>query len=256
MQVRCLNFFAKSGWYCQPLEGLAGTQGPLYISTPFLLSDRKPLDFYVHEENAVVTFYDDGATIFALSSLGFDFTDRRNWKSLENLASKHGFELNENGEFSCSKPENEFMELAANAISLFAGVRSWEKERSSEGDADFSLTKAVEEILRKNSPDRKIQIKPVVAVGAAEVEFDFLWGDLYVDTLRPIPISVNSRLRKGLLMQRVDSINNVLFVIDDTLLASKADTEMTVLGSIAPTVKLSTLRDMPDPYKAPMPIEC
>lgn len=255
MQVRCLNFFAKSGWHCHPLEGTAGTPGALYISTPFLLSDRKPLDFYVQEDNNEVTIYDDGATMFALSSLGFDFTDRRNWRSLAGLAEKYAFELSEGGEFSCKKPEGEFMELAANAIALFAAVRTWEKERSAEGDMDFSLTKEVEEVLLRNAPDRKLKAGATVSVGTAEVAFDFQWGDFYVDTLRPVAISVNSRLRKGLLMRRVDASNSVLFVIDDTHSSLKANAEMMVLSSVAPTVKLSTLRELKEPYRAPLSIE-
>lgn len=251
MQVRCLNFFAKSGWHCHPLESSAGTLGALYVSTPFLLSDRRPLDFYVHEDGNSVTIYDDGATMFALSSLGFDFTDRRNWRSLATLAAKYAFELGEDGEFSCKGAEGEFMELAANAISLFAAIRSWEKERSAEGDMDFSLTKEVEQVLLRNAPDRKLKIGATVSVGTVEIAFDFQWGDVYVDTLRPVPISVNSRLRKGLLMRRVDLANNVLFVIDDAQAMLKADAEMAVLGSVSPAVKLSTLRSMREPYSIP-----
>lgn len=251
MHVRCQKFFAKSGWYCHPLEGTARAPGALYVSTPLLLSNRKPLDFYVHEQGGAITIYDDGATLFALSSNGFDLTDRRNWRSLHTLAEKFGFVLDEAGEFKCTKPETAFMELCADAIGLFSAIRTWEKDRSSEGDADFSLTRQVEELLLRNSPDRILKPGPKVNVGNAEVVFDFQWGELFVDTLTPVANAVNSRLRKGLLMQRIDSANSVLFVIDDTHVPLKAETELAVLGGVAPSVKLSTLRNMHTRYLAP-----
>lgn len=252
MQVRCQNFFAKSGWYCHPLEGTARANGALYVSTPLLLSDRKPLDFYVQHEGGAITIYDDGATIFALSGLGFDFTDRRNWRSLHTLAEKFGFQLGEAGEFSSTKPESAFMDLCADAIALFAAIRTWERERSSEGDTDFSLTNQVEEILSRNSPDRVLKPGPKVSVGNAEVVFDFQWGDLFVDTLSSAANAVNSRLRKGLLMRRIGSANNVLFIIDDTHAPMRADAEVAVLGGVAPALKLSTIRNMQERYKAPV----
>ena len=143
------------------------------------------------------------------------------------------------------------MGLCADAIALFAAIRTWEKERSGEGDANFSLTRQVEEILSRNSPERKIISSPKVSVGNTEVVFDFQWGEIFVDALAPVANAVNSRLRKGLLMQRIDSVNNILFVIDDRFVPLKADTEMAVLGGVAPSVKLSTLRNMSERYLAP-----
>jgi hypothetical protein len=252
MLVHCENFFAKSGWHCQPLEGNANMSRALYVSTPLLLSNRKPLDFYIQEIGDLISIYDDGTTLFALSNNGFDFTNRRNWKSLHALAEKFDFELDETGEFKSTKPESEFMVLCADAIALFSAIRTWEKERSSEQDADFSLTHQVEEILLRNSPDRILRFGPKVNVGNAEVVFDFQWGELFVDTLAPVANAVNSRLRKGLLMQRIDSANNVLFVIDDRHIPEKAGMEMAVLGGVAPSMMLSTLRNMQGRYLVPL----
>ncbi len=252
MLVNCQNFFAKSGWYCSPLKGNTDTPRVLYVSTPLLLSNRKPLDFYIQETGGFISIYDDGTTLFALSNNGFDFTNRRNWKGLHALAEKFDFVLDETGEFKSTKPVAEFMVLCADAIALFSSIRTWEKERSSEDDADFSLTHQVEEILLRNSPDRILKFSPKVNVGNAEVVFDFQWGELFVDTLAPVANAVNSRLRKGLLMQRIDSANNVLFVIDDRHVPEKAEMEMAVLGGVAPSLKLSTLRNMHDRYLAPI----
>lgn len=252
MQVGCQNFFEKSGWFCKPLEGNSRLHSALYVSTPLLLSNRKPLDFYVQEQEGLISIYDDGATLFALSNNGFDFTDRRNWKSLQILAEKFGFVLCEAGEFSSTRPISLFMEQCADAIALFSAIRSWETERSREEDTDFSLTHQVEEILLRNSPDRALKFSPKLNVGAAEVVFDFQWGELFVDTLSPVANAVNSRLRKGLLMQRIDSANNVLFVIDDRHVPEKAEAEMAVLGGVAPSMKLSTLKNMQSRYLVPL----
>jgi hypothetical protein len=251
MSPCCQDFFAKSGWHCQPLKSNSATSTVLYVSTPFLLINRKPLDFYVQESNGLVSVYDDGVTLFSLSGNGFDLSERRNWKGLRQLADGFGFKLDDSGEFKGARPVSEFMGLCADAIALFAAIRTWEKERSGEGDANFSLTRQVEEILSRNSPERKIISSPKVSVGNTEVVFDFQWGEIFVDALAPVANAVNSRLRKGLLMQRIDSVNNILFVIDDSFVPLKADTEMAVLGGVAPSVKLSTLRNMSERYLAP-----
>lgn len=201
----------------------------------------------------MVTISDDGTTMFALRSLGFDFSDRRNWRSLVLLADKHGFEITDAGEFFCTKPESELLDLSANTISLLAAICAWEKDRSSEGDADFSLTKEVEKLLVRNAPDRKITPAPIVQIGAADVAFDFLWGDIYVDAVRPIANAVNSRLRKGLLMQRIEAEGNILFIVDDTHTPDKARAEMAVLGGVAPAVSLSVFKAMTRRYENPVP---
>lgn len=249
MPISCKDFFSRSGWRCQALEGVGGTPGALYVSTPFLLSGRKPLDFYVEEGVGDFKIYDDGATLFALSNLGFDLSDRRNWRSLHSLAEKYSFVLSEDGEFIGTCKGDEFMELSANALALFSAIRTWEKERSREGDADFSLSKQVEEILFKNSPDRRLQAGAIATVGLIEVNFDFLWGDIYVDALNPVANAVNSRLRKGLLMKRLEQTDRVLFIVDDTHVPSKAEAETAVLKSVAPSLKLSTMRNLSSRYE-------
>lgn len=224
----------------------------MYVSTPLMLSDRKPLDFYVSQSGSLVTISDDGSTMFALRSLGIELSDRRNWRTLVALAKSCGFELSEQGEFSSVRPESELAHFSADVLSLFAGVVAWERERNTEGDADFSLTNEVEQLLAANSPDRKITPTPKVRVGNMEVEFDFLWGELFVDAVRPVANSVNPLLRKGVLMRRMELERQVLFIVDDSRAPEKAHTELSVLGALAPAVALSSFRSMEHRYE-PMP---
>ncbi len=249
MQTGCMEFFARSGWHCQPLSETTTAGQSLYVSTPLTLSDRKPLDFYVSTAQGRVTISDDGSTMFALRSLGFDLTDRRNWRSLSSLAERHGFVLSDSGEFAGSRPEAEFVDLGASVLSLFVGVVAWERERNAEGDTDFSLTSEVERLLAANSPDRKIVIAPTVKTGPLEVDFHFQWGEIYVDAVRPVANSVNPRLRKGILMQRMELEKQVLFIVDDSHVHLKAQNEISVLGAVAPTVAVSAFRAMQDRYE-------
>lgn len=252
MDFSCKEFFARSGWHCQALPATTSAAASLYVSTPLVLSDRKPLDFYVSQSGNLVTISDDGSTMFALRSLGIELSDRRNWRTLATLAKSCGFELSEQGEFLSVRPESEFAQFSADVLSLFAGVVAWERERNAEGDADFSLTNEVEQLLAANAPDRRITPTPTVRVGAMEVEFDFLWGELFVDAVRPVANSVNPRLRKGVLMRRMELERQVLFIVDDSRVPEKAQTELSVLGALAPAVALSSFRAMDRRYE-PLP---
>lgn len=85
----CDDFFVKSGWHCEAIEN--GSRKATYISTPITLPGAKPLDFYLFADGENLEFTDDGITVFALRSLGYPLGDKRNWRSLENIATRHGF---------------------------------------------------------------------------------------------------------------------------------------------------------------------
>ena len=129
---------------------------------------------------------------------------------------------------------------------LCAEIHAWEKEHSSQGDMDFSLSDHIESILRKMDPDRELQHPVTVEVGRAILEFDFKWGDLFIDAIRPSNQAVNARLRKGILMQRIGEDSNVLFIVDDRFNAEKARQELSVLGGVAPAIALTDFEKRED----------
>lgn len=233
----CGGFFEKSGWHCQVIN--IGSGPATYISTPITLPGGKPLDFYLITRGKHIEFTDDGITMFALRSMGYPLADRRNWRSLENIAIKHGFSLSESGAFEALFLESELEIWGAKILRLFSAIAGWEEDRFSEGDTDFSLTEEIEMLLRAKDPSRKIERNVVVKIGRLEAAFDFLWGETYVDAVSPVANAVNARLRKALLINKSDEPVDVLFIVDDRDRQRKADEEIAVLGDLSPTIRMT-----------------
>lgn len=210
-----------------------------YISTPVVLPGGKPLDFYLIPRGELLEFTDDGMTLFALSALGYPLGDKRNWKGLENIGLKFGFRLSDSGAFEAVFPEQDLNLWSGRIIRLIASLAAWEEERYAEGDTDFSLTDEVAMILQAKDPARKLTRNASVRLGKADVSFDFLWGDTYVDAIRPVQQAVNARLRKALLVSRSEDALKLLFIVDDRNQQEKADDEIGVLGAITRTIRLT-----------------
>lgn len=241
----CNSYFKQAGWHCSKVSDTS-TDSTLYISTPIVLSGGKPLDFYVQRKGSIVVLSDDGITMFALRSLGFNLTDKRYWKGLENIARRHNFTLTENGEFEAEFDESTDATWGSKMLLFCADIHAWEKEHSSQGDTDFSLTDHVEAILRRMRPDRLIENHATVKVGNAELAFDFKWGHLFVDAIRPSNQAVNARLRKGILMHRIEEDANVLFIVDDRRDVDKARQELSVLAGVANAIALTDFEQLED----------
>ena len=235
--VECDGFFEKSGWHCRVID--TGSGPATYISTPITLPGGKPLDFYLISRDNNIEFTDDGITLFALRSLGYTLGDKRNWRSLENIAFRFGFSLSESGVFEAFFPEAELEAWGAKILRLFSSIASWAEERAAEGDADFSLTEEIEMLLRAKDPGRNIDRNVVLNIGRLEAHFDFLWGSTYVDAVPPVANAVNARLRKALLINKSENKVDVLFIVDDRDKQRKADEEIAVLGDLSPTIRLT-----------------
>ncbi|MGX5220276.1 DUF1828 domain-containing protein [Pseudomonas segetis] len=238
--IRCSDFFAQAGWHCQTIN--VGSRPATYISTPITLPGGKPLDFYLIRRGDFIEFTDDGVTLFALRSLGYTLSDKRNWKGLDNLGLKFGFQLSDSGAFEAIFPAVDLDLWGGKILRLMSSIASWEEDRSAEGDTDFSLTDEIEMLLRAKDPQRKIKRNVVMKVGKAEISFDFQWGSTYIDAVAPIPQSVNPRLRKAVLISKADSPADILFIVDDRVNQQKAEDEIGVLGGLASTILFSDFR--------------
>lgn len=242
----CNGYFKQAGWHCSKVPGAAGEE-VLYVSTPIVLTGGKPLDFYVQQQGSKILLTDDGTAMFALRSLGFEMSDKRHWKGLENIASRHHFTLTERGVFEAEFDAEHDATWGGEMLMLCTDIKTWEREHSSQGDMDFSLTNHVESILKKMRPDRALQRPATVEVGRAILEFDFKWGGIFVDAIRPSNQAVNARLRKGLLMQRIEEHSNTLFIVDDRANPEKAREELSVLaGGSAPAIALTDFERLKD----------
>jgi len=95
-------------------------------------------------------------------------------------------------------------------------------------------------LLRAKAPTRVLERSPTIVINGSDLHFDFLWGNTYVDAVKPIAQSVNSKLRKALLLSR-ENIEGVetLFILDDRKHKEKAEEEQAIIGQIAQAIKFS-----------------
>lgn len=239
----CTNFFERAGWHCREIQLHGGRT--LYIATPLTLRGGKPLDFYLTQKGKHVEFTDDGNTMFALSSIGYQLDDRRRWGGLENIAKRFGFELTQQGAFHGIFPESETAERGESIIRFFATLIDWEEQHFLEGDTELNLAQEVEMLLRSKDATADIQRDVDLRLGEQSFSFSFKWGETYVDAIRPVAQSVNSRIRKALVLGRADEDVRMLFIVDDRTAPSKAEDEIAVLGSVARTVRFTDFETAP-----------
>lgn len=239
----CVNFFKLAGWHCQELDMPGGPT--LYVATPLTLRGGKPLDFYLTPRGALIEFTDDGNTLFALTSIGYQLEDRRNWRGLENIALRYGFELNQAGAFHAVFPEREMQERGEKLIRFFSTLADWEDQHYMEGDTEFTLTEEVEMLLRAKDAAAKLERNVELNMGDQSFGFSFKWGETYVDAIKPIQQSINARIRKALVLGQALEDVRLLFIVDDRLSPSKADDEISVLGTVARAVRFTDFEKAP-----------
>jgi hypothetical protein len=233
----CAWFHANNGWHCERLEGR--TQETLYVSTPVLLADGKPLDFYLLRQGRNLAFTDDGLTLFALQNAGIEFGSRRQIKGLESITERLEFTITDAGAIEALIPEEQLAWWMSRVLRMFVGIAEWQAERIAQHDTDFALTDEVERLLRMKAPNRVLVVQPRVKLKGIDYAFDFLWGSTYVDAINPSPQSVSSRLRKAILATQEDTDIGLLFILDNRFDPEKADRELPVLGAVANTIRLS-----------------
>lgn len=239
--MECTDFFKASGWRCATIP-VSDHAACLYVSLPVSFSTGRPCDVYILEEaGGYLTLSDDGDTLSHFNSAGFELNDKRRWRGLIDIANSHGLELTKGGELTATFPREELPEVVNHLLQFFSAIIAWEKERYETGDQDYSLTQEVERLLHILEPSREVTSSPTLETPGGKVSFDFKWGDAYVDTMRPNVQSVNSRLRKAVMIQG-EEMPEVLFVIDDRVSRVKAQSELSVLGSLATTTLLSDMQ--------------
>jgi hypothetical protein len=187
----------------------------------------------------LIEFTDDGNTMFALTSIGYELEDRRNWRGLENIAIRYGFELTPTGAFHAVFPEREMQERGEKLVRFFSTLADWEDQHYMEGDTEFTLTQEVEMLLRSKDAKAKLERNVELHMGEQTFGFSFKWGDTYVDAIKPIQQSINARIRKALVLGQALEEVRLLFIVDDRVSPSKADDEISVLGTVARAVRFT-----------------
>lgn len=237
----CENLSQISGWQCA-----RAPDESLFISSPVLLRDGTPLGFFLSFEDNVAHFNDEGITIFALGNQGLDMGDRRNWRGLESIASNLGFRIGEDGNISMDFPAAESRYWFGHITRLLGEISAWEQERIDQSDTQFSLTREVERLLRLKAPSRKLTAPARAKLDDKVIEFDFQWGDTYIDAIPPAARSTSARLRKAIMARPLELHGEkVLIIVDDRTQPEKAREEIAILARVCIAMSFTAFEASP-----------
>lgn len=212
-----------------------------YLSLPYHFSDGSCLSAYVIEQERGYLVSDDGATLFKILCNNIDLSDRRRWQPLRNIASRHGYDMNEYGTIRKLYTTDEVPSIPRELLLMMAEVVNWEAAIHETGDYDLTLHTHVEELLTAIYRMPPESNKVVVGPHGSKYNFDFYVGDTYVDAFKPHAITTGAKLRKLHDLVRLDSDMRFLMVIDDRYDAEKAGTEMGIFSDIASATLLTSL---------------
>lgn len=240
----CQNLAVKLGFYCTEVTTPRNEQCT-YISTPFALAHGKPLDLYVIERGADVVITDDGFSIAEMLSSGINLTDLRSWKGIADIARRYGYDLEESGAITVRKPSAEADRWLQAAIGLLAELVAWEAERIAAKDTDMSFHDAVETVLRQHKLNKPVTMGANVLLGGRTYDFDFKWGETYVDVVGISRHSVNAKLRKAVEIKLSESDDApMLFIVDDRADPLRAQEDCKVLTLHSQAVPFTRFKAM------------
>jgi hypothetical protein len=229
----------SSSLTCQSVNTAKGRMQ--YLSLPYHFSDGACLSAYVIEQENGYLVSDDGATIFKIMCNDIDLGDRRRWQPLKNIATRHGYELNDSGTLRKHYQRDEVSVIPRELLLMMAEFVSWEVSIHETGDYDLTLHSHVEELLTAIYKVKPETNKVVTGPHGAKYNFDFYVGDTYVDAFKPHPIATGAKLRKLHDLARLDNEMSFLMIIDDRFDEEKASGEMGIFSDIASATLLTSL---------------
>lgn len=216
----------------------------LAVDSPFSLVGGAPISFYLMEEGALLKISDNGDTLAHFESIGMRVTSHRKRKIADTLR-RHEIGLSKDGEVIGLSPFYSARDLLARyqAALLDVAAYQWELSKAPEKTAHF--IDEVEMALRAWKPDVPLERSPKIKGGSRhEYEFDFKWGNKYVDAITPHPNATGALMRKigdVVAGSFIDEETVFQVIIDDRYDLLKAELEKSIITSMASGLMFSDI---------------
>lgn len=237
----CNDLNSLLGFQCMPLDE-AGTTA--LIETPFTFADGAALQVFAQDAGQVVTFFDDGFTVWHLMGRGLKLADGRSAKFLQNIADRHGLKLTEKLELEAACQRQEAPRVFAQFLGALIDVTAWEREQEQADSVTEHLIEEVAIALMKWRPTEElVQGARLKGVTKQSYEVDFLQGNEVVLVVTPHHSSVSSAVRKLLDLQNLPGNEQYKFrvVLEDRKDVKAAQREGMVLSTVAHVTMMQSL---------------
>lgn len=237
--MNCENFQELIGMRCNPIGDAVS------VVTPFTFDDGDALEIFAQAHGPQVHFFDDGFTLFHLHSSGIHLRDKKQWRSLRNIAEANGVSLSEDGVFETLCATDHASAGFARLVSALLGVSAWAREQTGISQDAAWFVDEVALYLHAWKPAAAFIEKPTIkGFSGRSLTFHFQVGNMLVDAIQPHGASTGAVLRKIVDMSTstMAAPNEVLVVVDDRgPKAESAKQELEIIGRVATAWPMTSL---------------
>jgi hypothetical protein len=236
--MNCSDFESLLGMRCNPVADA------IEIITPFTFQDGNGIEIYARSHSSQVHFFDDGTTLFHLNNVGIHLNDKRNLAPLKAIADTHGVALADDGVFELLCNKDTAPKGFASFVSAILGIADWERKQSGVSQDNSLFIEEVAMHLTAWKKDTPLLRKPTAkGFSGRTLEFDFQFGDQYIDAVLPHANSTGAELRKAVDLNNgpLGSKNGFLLIVEDRKSPLNAKQEIEILSRVATAWPMSQL---------------
>lgn len=121
--MSCEELFNRMGFNCIKRDDYT-----YRIDTPISFPDGEPISLYFIDRGNYVLVSDNADTLFHLSSVGMDVSDRKKWRGVSQIASAFGIKLENSGAVTGQALANGAHNLVARFMGAMLAIAEMERE--------------------------------------------------------------------------------------------------------------------------------
>ena len=214
------------------------------VDTPFTFFDDDPIVLFVEKRSNGFYFFDEGLTLFQAKSVGYDVEGK--FKHLSKKCESHGLTLIKNsGQIEVFADLNNAHKAIARFFSFAISFDNDLRKFVNMGLSEESFKNEVSMYYRIWRPEDEFEMSPKIKTNkGVSCEFDFRFGNRFVDAIIPKSENTGRFMRKSAILQKAKPYSNAesFAVIDDSNDKDKASAEMDVIQITSPCILLSGLK--------------
>lgn len=229
---------------CQALKALDG--GPcLEIGTPFSLPDGSAINLYITPTGGdMVKISDNADSLFQLGGMGLDVWHSARQSALRELLARHRMGLGKTGDVHLLTKQAHAANGFALAVTGLLSLAAWASEQMQAPAQSVDMLAELEPYIIARNPAAAHKRHPH-AMGASRTDyvFDLQHGTDLIDVIGPSAQATGAAMRKAGDIQNGPFAENLnpLFVVYDLKDPMKAESEISILGSMTRAMPASRL---------------
>lgn len=237
--MSCEGLIKRLGFECRMVS-----QTVIAVDTPFAFADGDPIGFYLEEQNDSLLLSDNSDTLSHFGEIGWDITDRRNWKAVKQIVSGFGFELTDFGEIVAHGIKSQGQSLFSGYVSAMLAVADLEREYLGVSDEVDKFVQEVEFYLMAWKPNVELSHLPIIRGHSGRTHtFHFDFDGKLIDAARPHSGRTGSILRKAADVINSGTAKPIMIVMDDREDPERAAIETDIISTMVSVLPFTRLAE-------------